>query len=340
MPTTVLLPERGDGMKRRASMFLLGGAATTGWPFSTHAQQKSMPVIGWLNAGAPGPGAPLVAAFRQGLADSGYVEGQNVAIDYLWAEDSNDRLPALAAELVNRKVDVIATGAGGAAARAAKDATSTIPIVFGTGDPVAIGLVDSLARPTGNLTGVAYLVGELSLKRLDLLLQAIPQARLIGLLVNPNNVYTARTVSTMQEAAHSHGVELLVVRARAESEIDEAFALLMQGKAPGVIIQADPYIHSRRGRLLELAARHAIPAIYTWPEFPAEGGLMSYGPSLKAVYRQVGNYVGRVLKGVKPAELPIVQPTTFELVVNLKTAKALGITIPPSILVRADEVIE
>lgn len=299
-----------------------------------------MPVIGWLNSGSPGPSAPFVAAFREGLGEFGYREDQTVAIDYLWAEDRNDRLPALAAELVSRKVDLIVTGAGGATARAAKSATSTIPIVFSTGDPIAIGLVDSLARPAGNLTGVAYLVGELTLKRFELLLEVVPQARVIGLLVNPNNAYTARTVSQMQEAARARGVQLLVAIAGSESEIDAAFARFAEGRSGALVIQADPYIHSRRPRLLALAARHALPTIYTWPEFPAEGGLMSYGPSNISVYRQLGNYAGRILKGAKPADLPIVQPTTFQLVVNMKTAKALGLTMPPSFLARVDEVIE
>lgn len=326
-------------MKRRASMLILG-ATTAAWSFAARAQQRSMPVIGWLNSGSPGLVAPFVKTFRQGLGESGYLEGQNVTIDYLWAEDRNDRLPALAAELVGRKVDLIVTGASGATARAAKSATSTIPIVFGTGDPMAIGLVESLARPAGNLTGVAYLVGELSLKRLELLLQAVPQVRVVGLLVNPNNAYTPRTVPAMQEAARAHGVQLLVVNAGYESELDVAFALLVQGRAGALVIQADPWIHSRRGQLLGLAARHALPAIYTWPEFPAEGGLFSYGPSLKSVYRQIGAYAGRILKGARPADLPIVQPTTFELVVNMKTAKALGLVMPPALLGRADEVIE
>jgi putative tryptophan/tyrosine transport system substrate-binding protein len=327
-------------MRRREFSTLLGSAASTVWPSLVRAQQKSMPMIGWLNSGSPGLGGAFLSAFRQGLADAGYIEGQTVAIDYLWAEDQNDRLPVLASELVGRKVDVIVTGASGASARAAKAATATIPIVFGTGDPVAIGLVDNLARPTGNLTGVAYLVGDLSLKRLDLVAEAVPQARIVGMLANPNNAYTPSIVPQMQEAARARGVQLLVVRAGSESEIEAAFPQFVRSGVGALVIQADPYIHSRRDRLLALAAQHRLPAIYTWPEFPAAGGLMSYGPSLSAVYRQIGTYAGRILKGARPAELPVVQPTTFELVINLKTSEALGLTMPPAILVRADKVIE
>jgi putative tryptophan/tyrosine transport system substrate-binding protein len=299
-----------------------------------------MPVIGWLNSGSPATAAPFVAAFRQGLADNGYVEGQTVAIEYRWAEDRNDRLPALAAELVARKVDVIVTGASGASARAARDATSTIPIVFGTGDPVASGLVTNLSRPNGNLTGVGYLVGDLTLKRFDLLMQTVPQAKVFGMIVNPKNIYTARIVPQMQEAARQRGVELLVVRAGDESEIDAAFATLVQGGARALVVQADPYLHSRRGQLLPLAARHSLPASYAWGELAAEGGLMSYGPNLPAVYRQLGGYTARLLGGAKPADLPVAQPTNFELIVNLKTARTLGLTLPPSVLALADEVIE
>jgi putative ABC transport system substrate-binding protein len=329
-------------MRRRAfaASFAALSATVTARASRLAAQQRTMPVVGWLNSGSPGPSAPLVAAFREGLADSGYTEGQNAAIEYRWAEDRNDRLPALAAELVDRKVDVIATGAGGATARAARDATSTIPIVFGTGDPVTSGLVGNLARPSGNLTGVGYLVGELTLKRLDLLVQAVPHARVIGLLVNPKNIYTAGIVPQMQEAARQRGVQLVVVRAGSEAEVDTAFAALVQGEARALVVQADPYLHSRRGQLLALVERHRLPTAYTWGELAAEGGLMSYGPNLKAVYRQIGAYAGRLLKGAKPADLPVVQPTAFELIVNMKTAKALGLTLPPSVLALADEVIE
>jgi putative ABC transport system substrate-binding protein len=324
-------------VNRRWLILSLGTAALAGAQ-SARAQQKSL--IGWLNSGSPETAAPFLAAFRQGLSELGYVEGRNLTIDYLWAGDRNDRLPALAAELVARKVDLIVTGASGAAARAAKAATSTIPIVFGTGDPVAIGLVDNLARPGGNLTGVAYLVGDLSPKRLELLLQIAPQARTVGMLVNPNNAYTPRIVPQMQEAARSQGAKLVVESAANESEIDAAFGKFVQAGAGALVVQADPYIHSRHGQLLALTARHRLPAIYTWPEFPEAGGLVSYGPSRTSVYRQIGIYAGRILKGTRPADLPVVQPTTFELVVNMQTAKTLGLALSPAFLARVDRSID
>jgi putative ABC transport system substrate-binding protein len=300
-----------------------------------------MPVIGWLSGASPGPSAPQVAAFRQGLGEIGYVEGQNVAIESRWAEDRDDRLPTLAADLVDRKVDVITASGGPIPARVAKSSTSTIPIVFAIGgDPVATGLVASLARPGGNLTGVGYLVVELNAKRLDLLTQLVPQAGLIAVLVNPSNPNTAGVIREMQEAARLNGLALRILTASSESEIDAAFASLVEGHAGALVVQADPFFTGRREYLVALAARHAVPAIYSWRDFATAGGLASYGPNLTAVYRQLGIYTGKVLKGAKPADLPVVQPTTFELVVNLKTAKALGLTIPPSILGRADEVIE
>jgi putative ABC transport system substrate-binding protein len=301
-----------------------------------------MPVVGWLNAGRFGATTPYLAAFRRGLGETGYVEGQNVAVEYRWADDQYDRVPALAADLVNRNVDVMATIGSVTTVNAARQAAGAIiPIVFGTGgDPVALGLVTSVARPGANLTGVSYLVADLGPKRLDLLVQAVPRAKRIALLVNPKNPNSERNVRETQEAARHLGVQLLVVKAATEGEIDEAFATMVNEGAGAVVIQADPFIHSRRAQLLALAARLAVPAIYTWREFAAEGGLMSYGPNLGDVYRQIGNYVGRILKGTRPADLPVVQPTTFELVVNIKTAKALGLVMPPSILVGAEEVIE
>jgi putative tryptophan/tyrosine transport system substrate-binding protein len=320
-------------------LLLMGGLMTA--TRALRAQQKAMPVIGFLGGASPGPSAPRAAAFRRGLSDTGYVEGQNVAIEYRWAEGHYDRLPALAADLVGRKVDLIAASGGPASALAAKSATSMIPIVFVSGDDaVAAGLVASLARPSGNLTGVSFLDVELMQKRLELLSELVPQAGVIALLVNPNNPNAERVMRDVQEAARAKGVQLPIQKARTESEIDAAFATLVQLKAGALVVGADAFFNSRREQLVALASRHQVPAIYEWREFPASGGLISYGTSIAAVYRQVGLYAGKILNGAKPADLPVEQPTTLELVVNLKTAKALGLTVPPSILARADEVIE
>jgi len=327
-------------VNRRELMLLLGGALTV--PRALRAQQKAMPVVGYLSIGSasPGPFAPIVAAFRQGLSDTGYVEGQNLAIEYRWAEGQYDRLPALAADLVGRNVDVIATAGGPMPVRAAKSATSTIPIVFmGTSDPVGNGLVASLARPGGNITGISPMQTELMAKRLDLLSDLVPQARVIALLVATES-QTERVIGEVQEAARAKRVELAVVKAGTESEIDAAFASLAQLHAGALIVAADPFFGGRRDQLVALASRHAVPAIYSWREFAEAGGLISYGSSIPSNFRQAGIYVGRILKGEKPADLPVQQPTTFELVVNLRTAKALGLTVPPAILARADEVIE
>ena len=325
-------------MKHRELMLLLAGAMAAAR--GVRAQQKAMPVIGYLSGASPGPSAPTVAAFRQGLSESGYVEGQNVAIEYHWAEGRYDRLPALAADLVDHKVDVIAT-TGGPSVLAAKSATSTIPIVFRSGaDPVELGLVASLARPGGNLTGVNFISIELMPKRLELLSDLVPQARVITLLVNPNNPIAERIIGNMQEAARAKGVQLAVLKASTESEIDSAFVSLIQRQAGALVVGNDAFFFSRREQLAALALRHAVPMIYGFREFATAGGLITYGASLTSVYRQAGIYVGKILKGAKPADLPVQQPTTFELVVNLKTAAALGLTVPPSILARADEVIE
>jgi putative ABC transport system substrate-binding protein len=320
-------------------MLLVGGAMTMA-P-RVHAQQKAMPVIGYLGAGdAPSSPDPFLDALQQGLSETGYVEGQNLAMEYRAAEGHYDRLPALAADLVGRKVDVIVTP-GIVATRAAKDTTSTIPIVFtGVGDPVADGLVASLARPGGNLTGFSNISSELTPKRLELLCELVPQARVIALLVNPNQPGD-RIIRDVQEAARAMGIQLPILRAGTESEIDAAFASLVELHVGGLLVASGgPFFFSRREQFLALASRHAVPASYTWREFAAAGGLISYGVKVTDSFRQAGRYAGRILKGAKPADLPVQQPTTFDLVVNLKTAKALGLTVPPSILARADEVIE
>jgi putative ABC transport system substrate-binding protein len=329
-------------MRRRDFGSLLGGmAAFTTWSSPLSAQQMATPVIGYLGIGTFDTGARSAAAVRQGLSETGYVEGQNVAIEYRWAEGSYDRLPALAADLVGRKVDVIVAIGGAPVARAAKNATSTIPIVFDTGlDPVAAGLVASLARPGGNLTGVSFLAAEVHPKRFELLSELVPQANVIALLVDPNVPATERMIRDVQEAAQAKGVQLHILKASTESEIDAAFASLVQRQAGALLVASVPFFYYRREQIVALAARHGVPAIYEWREYATAGGLISYGASNTVVFRQVGIYAGKILKGAKPADLPVVQPTTLELVINMKTAKALGLTIPPSILSRADEVIE
>jgi putative ABC transport system substrate-binding protein len=324
-------------MRRREFIILLGGAAVA-WPLAGRAQPKAMPVIGFLSNNLPGVAGPMVA-FRQGLSEIGYVEGQNVAIEYRWSEGRIDRLPALATELVGRGVDLIL--AIGEAVFAAKNATSTIPIIFSfAGDSVATGLVASFARPGGNLTGAAMMMAELTPKRLELLSELVPHASVFALIVNPNSPGTETMTGEMQEAARTKGVQLYVLKAGTESEIDAAFASLVELHVDAVLVGNDPFFWSLRDRFVMLADRHAVPASYFLRDFTGAGGLISYGPNLAAVYRRLGVYAGKILNGAKPADLPVEQPTTFELVVNLKTAKALGITIPPAILARADEVIE
>jgi putative tryptophan/tyrosine transport system substrate-binding protein len=319
-------------MRRRELILLLGGALTAAR--ALRAQQKPVPVIGYLGLGSPDTSAPFVAAIRQGLSETGYVEGQNLSIEYRWAEGRYDRLPALAADLVGRNIDVIVTSGGGI--QAAKSATATIPIVFfGGRDLVAAGLVTSLARPSGNLTGISIMAPELNPKRFELLSELVPQAGIIAVLVNPNIAAVEPMIRDLQEAARARGVQLLILNARSESEIDAAFATLVQRQAGALLVSSESFFYSRREQLTALASRHAVPAMYEAREFAVAGGL-----SFTAAFRQLGTYLGRILKGAKPADLPIQQTTTFELVINLKTAKALGLTVPQSILARADEVIE
>jgi putative tryptophan/tyrosine transport system substrate-binding protein len=323
-------------MRRRDFIILLAGAALA-WPLAVRAQQKAMPVIGFLSPGSlEGQGLLNLAAFRQGLSEAGYVEGQNLAIEYRKAEGRYDRLPALAADLVDRKVDLIVT-IGQVTARAAKSATSTIPIVFmGVGDPVAAGLVASLARPGGNATGFSNMFLELMPKRLELLCELVPEARVIALLVNS----AESQIRILQEAARAKEVQLAILNAGTEGEIDAAFASLVELHAGALFVGGDPFFAGRREQFVALASRHAVPASYMWRDFAEAGGLISYGVNNIAVFRQVGSHAGRILKGAKPADLPVQQPTNFDLVVNLKTAEALGLTVPPSILARATEVIE
>jgi putative ABC transport system substrate-binding protein len=335
------LAARPVRMRRRELLLLVGAAMTTAR--SLRAQQKAMTVIGWLNPFSPPAnlGELVRGPIHQGLNDTGFVEGQNMVSEYRWAEDHSDRLPALAADLVSRKVDLIITVAGAPAALAAKNATSTIPIVFfDVGDPVGFGLVASLARPGGNLAGFSNLTLELTPKRLELLCGLVPQATAIALLVNPDNEMTEKHIRITQEAARAKGIQLPVLKAATEGEIDTAIASLGRLQAGGLVIAADAFFVSRREQLVALASRYAVPAIYESRGFVAVGGLISYGPDRAALARQAGVYAGRILKGAKPADLPVQQPTTFQLVVNLQTANALGLTIPPLILTRANEVIE
>jgi putative tryptophan/tyrosine transport system substrate-binding protein len=326
-------------MRRRDFLALLGGAAI-GWPVDARAQRKAMPVIGLLGFASLDRTAWLTA-FRQTLRDAGYAEGENIAIEYRSWEGRPDLLPALAADLVTRNVDVIVATGGTLAARAAKNATATIPIVFETGaDPVKNELVVSFARPGGNLTGITIITGELNPKRFELLTELVPQAKTIALLLNPTNAGAERVARDVQDAARSKGIQLAIVRAAAEDEFEAAFTTMVEQHSGAMLVGNDPFFFSRRDRLVALAARHALPAIYEWREFAEAGGLMSYGTNISAMYRQAGIYVARILKGEKPADLPVVQPTHFELVINLKTANALGLTIPQSLLARADEVIE
>jgi putative ABC transport system substrate-binding protein len=325
-------------MKRREFIGLIGSAAMLLMP--ARAQQKPMPVIGVLSTGSPGPSStPYFAAFFQGLSEAGYVEGKNVAIEYRWAEGHYDRLPELAADLVGRKVDLILAGAP-PGALAAKRATSTIPIIFRSGDPVGDGLVASLARPGANLTGVSMLNDNLTAKRLVLLSELLPRAGVIALLVNPNAANAERIIRDAQEAARTKRLQLYVLKASSESEIDGAFASLVQLHADALVVAAEPFLTNHREQLVLLASRSAVPSIYAWREFAIAGGLMSYGANNISAFRLLGSYAAKILKGAKPAEMPVQQATTFELVINLKTAKTLGIDVPATLLAEADEIID
>ncbi len=327
-------------MRRREFITLLGGAAVS-WPLAARAQQPAMPVVGYLYAGSPEPAATLINVFRQALAKSGYVEGQNVTIEYRWAEGYYERLPEMAKDLARRQVTVIVTPPSTAAALAAKHATATIPIVFSvTDDPVKLGLVASLGRPSGNLTGVNFFVAELGAKRLGLLHELLPAVNRVGLLVNPNNANTESVIVDVNAAASAIGINVHIFQARNSHEIEGAFAAFVRDKPDALLVGPDSVFQNRRVQLATLAARHAIPAVFAVREFAEAGGLMSYGTSLSEVYRQLALYTSRVLKGIKVADLPVVQSVKFELVINLPTARALGLEIPPSLLARADEVIE
>jgi putative tryptophan/tyrosine transport system substrate-binding protein len=321
-------------MRRRHFIMVLGGAAA--WPLATWAQQPAMPVVGYLSSVSPEP--EIVAAFRRGLGESGFVEGQNVAIDYRWAEGRYDRLSAWATDLARRQVAVIV---GDPPIIAAKAATETIPIVFNTAtDPMKLGLVTSLNRPVGNVTGVSTFSSQLGAKRLELLQELVPQASVIAVLTNPIYPTTESQVKEVQEAAAHLGMQPVVLAVSTEPDMDAAFATLAQKRAGGLVVGVDAFLFSHRNQIAALAARYRMPAVYAWREFAAAGGLMSYGISRTDAYRQVGVYTGRILKGAKPADLPVMQPTKFELVINLKTAKALGLQIPDKLLALADEVIE
>jgi ABC-type uncharacterized transport system substrate-binding protein len=326
-------------MRRRE--FIAGLAVAASWSVAARAQQPSMAVIGFLSSRSPAESESVVAAFRQSLSEAGYIVGENVTIEYRWAEGNYDRLPALAAELVNLRVAAILAAGGPPSALAAKKATSTIPIVFSAaGDPVGLGLVASLSRPGGNVTGMSLFNTELSPKRFELLHELVPSAKAIAFLTNPANPSARGEATEVKAAAGATGIELQILEASNDDGLEAAFAGLAAGHAGGLIVAGEPFFDSRRAKIVALAARVAIPASYSWRENVAMGGLMSYGTNLADSYRQAGIYVSRVLKSEKPADLPVMQPTKFELVINLKTAKTLGLTVPATLLTGADEVIE
>jgi putative ABC transport system substrate-binding protein len=338
----MLAPELGADMRRREFIILFGGGATAAWPLAARAQQPAMPVVGFLSSASPDLYAVRLRAFHQGLKEANYVEGQNVAIEYRWAEGQNGRLPMLAAELVHRQVAVIVSAGGTPSALVAKAATATIPIVFGIGtDPVEVGLIASLNRPGGNLTGVTSLNVEVGPKRLEFMHAVVPTATIIALLVNATSPTLAEHSSRdLQAAVRTLGLQLHVLHASTEREIETAFATLVKMRAGALVIGPDTFFTARSKLLAALTVRHAVPAIYENREFVAAGGLMSYGSSNAEFYRLVGLQVGKILKGEKPADLPVIQATKVELVINLKTARVLGISFPLTLLGRADEVIE
>ena len=327
-------------MNRREFITLLGGAAVA-WPLAASAQQPAMPVIGWLSPTSPDNYTDRLRAFRQGLKDTGYVEGENVTVEYRWAENQLDRLPELAAELVRRRVGAIAAPGGVAPAFAAKAATATIPIVFMVGDdPVKLGLVTNLARPGGNLTGINFFAGELAAKRLEILRELVPAATRVAVLVNPINPNAEAALREVAAAGSAIGMEIVAFNASSSREIDAAFASFVRERPDALFVDTGPFFTARRVQLVQLAARHAVPATYAGRQFVDHGGLMSYGASLADAYRQFGVYTGHILKGAKPSDLPVVQPSKVELVINHQTARMLGLTVPPTLLATADEVIE
>jgi putative ABC transport system substrate-binding protein len=328
-------------MKRREFITLLGGA--TAWrPVAAKAQQASKPVIGFLSIASPDAWVDYVSALKRGLEQAGFIEGKNVVIEYRWARGDYSRLPALASELVSRQVSVLATYGGARSALAAKAATSSIPIVFmfGDGDPITYGLVRSFNEPGGNVTGLTMVAGLMEPKRLEILHELLPGMRLVYLLANPNNAGVAQDLPSIFDAAGPLGIQLEVVKASTESEIDAALSIVIRERAQALMVMNDAFLQLRRNQITGLCTRHRLPAIYPWREYVEAGGLISYGASIRETFRQSGIYVGQILKGARPAELPIQQPTKFEMVLNLTTAKIIGLEVPPSLLIRADEVIE